>query len=74
MFKKTKSLDLIISTEDIQMDPLKVSAILDWTQQITFRHVRSFRGFCNFYQRFIQNFFKLAKHFTGLTKKDILFN
>lgn len=29
--------------------------------------------FCNFYQRFIQDFSKLAKFFTSLTKKDISF-
>ena len=72
--QKTKFLGLIISTEGIQMDPLKVSTILDWAQPTFLCHVRLFLGFCNFYRRFIQDFSKLAKPFTGRTKKDILFN
>ena len=72
--QKTKFLGLIISTKGIQMDPLKVSTIFDWAQPTSFRHVRSFLRFCNFYRRFIRDFSKLAKPLTGLTKKDIPFN
>ena len=72
--QKTKFLGLIISTEGIQMDPLKVSTILDWAQPTSLRHIRSFLGFCNFYRRFIRDFSKLAKPLTGLIKKDIPFN
>ncbi len=56
------------------MDPQKVNTILDWAQPTSLRHVRSFLGFCNFYQRFIRDFSKLAKPLTSLTKKDTLFD
>ena len=56
------------------MDLQKVSTILDWAQPTSLCHVRSFLGFYNFYQRFIQDFSKLAKPFTGLTKKNIPFD
>ena len=56
------------------MDPQKVNTILDWAQPTSLRHLRSFFGFCNFYRRFIQEFLKLAKPLTSLTKKDTLFD
>ena len=51
--QETKFLGLIISTEGIQMDPQKVSTILNWAQPTSLRHVRSFLRFYNFYRRFI---------------------
>ena len=56
------------------MDPQKVNTILDWAQPTSLRYVRSFLGFCNFYQRFIRDFSKLAKPLTSLTKKDTPFD
>ena len=56
------------------MDLQKVNTILGWVQPISLRHIQLFIGFCNFYQRFIQNFSKLAKSLTSLTKKNTLFH
>ena len=53
------------------MDLHKVSTILGWAWPTSLRYVRSFLGFCNFYQRFIRDFSKLTKSLTSLTKKDI---
>ena len=72
--QETKFLGLIISTKGIQIDPQKVSTILDWAQPTSLRHIRSFLGFCNFYRRFIRDFSKLAKPLTSLTKKDTPFD
>ena len=72
--QETTFLGLIISTKSIRMDPQKVNTIFDWAQPISLRHVRSFLGFRNFYQCFIQDFSKLAKPLTGLTKKDTPFD
>ena len=47
--QETKFLNLIISTKGIQMDPQKVSTILDWAQPTSLRHIRSFLRFCIFY-------------------------
>ena len=69
-----KKLSFIISIEDIQIDPQKVNTILDWTQPTSFRQVRLFLKFCNFYQYFIWVFSKLAKPFISLTKKNIIFD
>ena len=56
------------------MDPQKVSTIFDWAQPTSLRHIRSFLELCNFYQRFIRDFSKLAKPLTSLTKKDTPFD
>ena len=56
------------------MNPQKVQTILNWAQPISFCYVKSFFGFCNFYQYFIQDFSKLAKPFIGFTKKDAPFD
>ncbi len=56
------------------MDLYKVSTILNWAQPTSLYYVRLFLRFCNFYQRFIQDFSKLAKFFTSFTKKNTLFN
>lgn len=37
------------------------------------KNIRTFVGFCNFYQHFIQNFSKIAGPFNSLTKKDAAF-
>ncbi len=72
--QKTKFLGLIISTKSILIDPQKVNTILDWAQPTFLHHVRSFLGFCNFYQRFIRDFSQLTKPLTSLTKKDTPFD
>ena len=72
--QKTKFLGFIISTKDIEIDLHKVSTILNWAQPTSLHHFRSFLGFWTFYQRFIWDFFKLAKLLTSLTKKDTPFD
>ena len=48
--KTTKYLGFIIQAgKGISMDPLKVSAILEWEPLIIITSVRSFLGFTNFY-------------------------
>ncbi|CAJ0968449.1 unnamed protein product [Ranitomeya imitator] len=51
------------------MDPVKVQAIYDWTQQTSLKSLQKFLGFANFYRRFINNFSSIAKPLTDLTKK-----
>ncbi len=53
-------LGLVISKDDIAMDPVKVQGVMDWLQPVKVKDVQSFIGFVNFYQRFIHNFSKIA--------------
>ncbi|CAJ0968583.1 unnamed protein product [Ranitomeya imitator] len=57
------------SPSTIEMDPVKVQAIHDWTQPTSVKSLQKFLGFANFYRRFISNFSSVAKPLTDLTKK-----
>src|SRR5258707_15588015 len=52
------------------MDPIKVQGVMDWPQLMKVKDVQSFIGFMNFYQRFIQNFSKIAWPLHMLTWKS----
>ena len=67
---ETKYLGLIISTERIKIDPVKIEAIRQWDTPTYIQEVYSFVGFCNFYRRFIRNFSNIAGLLNTLTKKD----
>src|SRR5260370_2052584 len=51
------------------MDPVKVQGVTDWQQPAKVKDVQSFRGFVNFYQRFICNFSEIAHPLHTLTQK-----
>ena len=70
---ETKFLGLIITTEGMRMDPVKVQAIRDWDTPSNVVQVQSFLGFCNFYRRFVQGFAHMTKPLTELTRKGALF-
>lgn len=63
---------MVISKNQITMDPKKVARVTDWPEPKTVKQVQAFLEFTNFYHRFIQDFAKLAKPLTQLTKKDQL--
>src|SRR6267378_6278424 len=53
------------------MDPIKILSIADWPIPKTVKDVRSFLGFCNFYQAFIRGFANIARPLNQLTRKDV---
>jgi hypothetical protein len=67
---RIKYLGMIISHGHIEMDLAKLSGVTDWPRSEKVKQVQAFLGFANFYQRFIQDFAKLAKPLTILTRKD----
>ncbi|CAJ0951668.1 unnamed protein product [Ranitomeya imitator] len=67
--QKVSFLGFIFSPSTIEMDPVKVQAIYDWTQPTSVKSLQKFLGFANFYRRFITNFSSVAKPLTDLTKK-----
>ena len=70
---RTKYLGFIVSTDGIEVDPEKISAIVNWKLPESVRGVQSFLGFCNFYRRFIQDYGRIAKPLVYLTHKDVPF-
>jgi hypothetical protein len=75
-FHKTevKYLGLMITTDGIEMDPEKVSAILRWKPPKNVKDVRGFIGFANFYRRFINEFSIIIAPLVRLTRKDVKFD
>ena len=71
--ERIEYLGLVISHNQVAMDPAKVAAVADWPRPKDVRDVRSFLGFANFYRRFIEGFSQIARPLFDLTKKDTPF-
>ena len=65
-----KYLSIIILENKVQMDEKKISGVLEWLVPTKVKQVQPFLGFANFYCRFIENFAKISKPLSDLTKKD----
>ena len=70
---ETRYLGFIISTEGIMVDPKKVAAIAGWRTPGNVKSIQSFLGFCNFYRRFIQEYGRVARPLTLMTRKGAPF-
>ena len=66
-------LEMIISYNQLEMDPTKVEGILKWSMPETVKQVLGFLEFANFYWRFINKFSDIAKPLNNLTKKNKVF-
>ncbi len=71
--KETVFLKVIVSEQDLCMNLSKMIIIVNWTTLINLKEIQSFVRFVNFYRCFIEDFFKLVKSFTQLTRKDTSF-
>jgi hypothetical protein len=63
-------LGYIIGRDGIKMSPEKVEAVLEWKSPSSLTEVQSFLGFANFYRRFIQDYSRVARPLTELTKSS----
>ncbi|GKB77744.1 putative reverse transcriptase domain-containing protein, partial [Tanacetum coccineum] len=64
----------VINGNGIHVDPSKIKAGKNWKAPITPTEVCSFLGLAGYYHRFIENFSKIAKSLTILTRKCKTFN
>jgi len=64
-------LGYIIGRNGIRMAEDKVQAELDWKTLESLMEVQLFLGFANFYRRFIQNYSRVTRPLTELTKKEV---
>ena len=69
-----KYLDVIILENKVQMNEEKLSGVLEWPVPTKVKQVQAFLGFANFYHRFIENFAKMSKPLSNLTKKNCTWN
>ena len=65
---KTTFLGFVISQQGIEMDPEKVSAVLNWEVPKTIQDVQCFLGFANFYRRFIEGYSHICTPLFNLFK------
>jgi hypothetical protein len=58
----------LIGREGIKMSPEKIEVVLEWKSPSSLVETQSFLGFANFYRRFIQDYSRVARPMTELTK------
>ena len=67
-------LGLVVRNREVLMDPTKLKAVEQWEPPKSVKAVRSFIGFCNFYQKFIPHFSAIVQPLIDLTKKGVPYN
>jgi hypothetical protein len=67
--KEVAFLGHIVTDGGINVDPGKISEILNWKQLKDASKIRSFLGLAGYYRRFIEGFSKLVKPLTSLLEK-----
>jgi len=68
--QEVEFLGYVIGRNGIKMAKEKVEAVLEWRTPESLTEVQSFLGFANFYRRFIQDYSRIARPLTQLTKKE----
>jgi hypothetical protein len=63
----------IINREGLDVDPKKVTAILDWKAPKDVQGIKSFIRMAGYYRRFIEGFSKIARPMTALLAKKVEF-
>lgn len=69
---QVKFLGFVIEPGQIQMDPQKIQAVVDWPSPSSVKEVQRFLGFANFYRKFILNFSTVAAPLFALTKGNMI--
>jgi len=63
-------LGYIVGIEGIKMSEEKIKGVLEWKSPASLVEVQQFLGFANFYRQFIQDYSRVARPLTELTKGD----
>ncbi|KAI3472583.1 hypothetical protein Pfo_031315, partial [Paulownia fortunei] len=63
----------VVSKDGISVDPSKVEVVIKWPTLTNISKVRSSFGLAGYYQRFIQEFSKIATPMKMLTRKNVKF-
>lgn len=69
--QQVEFLGMIVTPNEIHMDPTKLSGIKDWPIPTTIKQLRSFLGFCNFYRRFIPKYSDITHPLHELTRANV---
>ncbi|KAK9148304.1 hypothetical protein Scep_007061 [Stephania cephalantha] len=60
----------VVGQGQLQMDPEKVRAIMEWPNPTKVTELRSFLGLANYYRRFVEGYSRRVAPLTDLLKKD----
>ena len=66
--KEVEYLGMIVGKRGIQMDPVKLKAIWEWSPLANIKAIWFFFRLCNFYWKFIPSFSDIAHPLLDLTK------
>nr|GEW07054.1 putative reverse transcriptase domain-containing protein [Tanacetum cinerariifolium] len=72
--REVQFLGHMINSDGIHVDPSKIKVIKNWEAPRTPYEVCSFLGLAGYYRRFIEDFSKIAKSLTVLTRKSKTFD
>lgn len=67
--QKIEYLGHFVGNGQLEMDPEKVKAVMDWPAPKNVKEVQQLLGFANFYRRFIDGYSSIVKPLTRLTGK-----
>ena len=70
---KAKFLGHVVSADGLQVDPEKITAVVDWKVPTDRQNLRRFLGFAGYYRRFIRNFSSISAPLHDLLKGEVLF-
>lgn len=59
-------LGLVVLKDGISVHPMKVEAVIDWKGLTNVAKIKSFLGLAGYYQRFVEDFSRLAMPLTRL--------
>ena len=65
---KFRFLGHVVFAQGEQIEDEKIEAVKSWPEPKSIQHIQVFIGFANFYQRFIQEFSKIATPLTSILK------
>nr|GEZ40590.1 hypothetical protein [Tanacetum cinerariifolium] len=68
--KEVQFLGHVVNRDGIHVDPSKVESVKNWKTLESSTEIRSFLRLAGYYQRFIENFSKIAKPLALLTQKN----
>ena len=66
---ETEYLGLVVSQNEVKMDPAKVAGVTEWPVPTKRKELRGFLGFLNFYRCFIKDFTSIAQPLNTLTSE-----
>ncbi|QLI66325.1 Transposon Tf2-12 polyprotein [Metarhizium brunneum] len=72
--KEVDFLGHTIRPNEIRMEKTKIEAVRNWPTPKNVKDIQSFRGFANYYRRFIKSYGEIAAPLDELTKKDKQWN